>query len=77
MRKAVDNFIHRKRKMHPKERLSKLAKHIEENPSDYQAVVGYMKLQSDEIEWELEQRKRERQKKIAECKRIYEKRKTE
>lgn len=46
-------------------RLASLDRHLEEHPTDYQAVISRLKIRSDAIEHEQYQRKIERIKKIA------------
>lgn len=47
------------------ERLAKLDKHIEQHPTDYQAVISRLKIRSDAFEHEQYMRKVERIKKVA------------
>lgn len=53
-----------------KNKILKIKEHLEEHPHDYQAVVSLYKATSNEIEWEIEQKKHEKRKKIAECRRL-------
>lgn len=47
------------------DRLINLTRHLEEHPTDYQAVIARIKIKSDKIEHEQYLRKTERLKKIA------------
>lgn len=56
--------------MTKQEKIVRLAKHVEDHPCDYQSKISLLKMRSDQIAWELEQRKIARLRKIAECRRI-------
>ena len=51
------------------EKIEALDRHLEDNPKDYQAVIGRMKAYSDAIEHEMYLRKIERLKRVAEVRR--------
>lgn len=51
------------------ERLAKLDKHIEEHPTDYQAVIGRLKAYSDAVEHQMYLRRVARLKRVAEFRR--------
>lgn len=53
-----------------KERLHKLDEHLREHPTDYQAVIARIKLNSDAIEHERKKKIDERLKKIAYYRRL-------
>ena len=53
------------------EKLKRLDKHIEEHPTDYQAVISRMKTKSDAIEHQMYLRKIKRLKRVAEYRRAY------
>lgn len=48
------------------ERVERLEKHLQEHPTDYQAVIAYMIARSDMIEHQSYQRMIERKKRVAE-----------
>lgn len=52
-----------------KEKIEKLQQHLQEHPADYQSKISLFKLNSEQIQWEIDQRKHEKRRKIAECKR--------
>ena len=45
-------------------KVKKLEKHLEDHPSDYQAVIALLKARSDEIEHRLYEKRIERLKKV-------------
>lgn len=51
------------------ERLERLDRHIEDNPKDYQAVIGRMKIYSKAVEHQMYLRKIARLKRVAEFRR--------
>lgn len=53
------------------EKLKRLDKHIEEHPTDYQAVIARMKTKSDAIEHQMYLRKIKRLKRVAEYRRAH------
>lgn len=53
------------------EQLKRLDKHIEEHPTDYQAVIARMKTKSDAIEHQMYLRKIKRLKRVAEYRRTH------
>lgn len=55
--------------MSKKEKLENLYRHIEKYPNDYQSVISFFKLRSDQIEYERKKARIERVKFIAECRR--------
>lgn len=55
------------------QRVETLKEHIEEHPTDYQAVIGLLKANSDLIESRLHSRKIEKLKRVAHYRREYEK----
>lgn len=57
------------------ERVEKLKTHLRSNPHDYQAQIGLLKARSDVIDHDIYLKQIAKKKKIAEAKRIYEKRK--
>lgn len=61
--------------MTKQEKIVKIANHIEKHPNDYQSIISYYKLRSEQIAWEMEQRKIARLRKISECRRILNERK--
>ena len=58
--------------MEHEERVDRLKEHIAEHPTDYQAVIGLLKANSDRIEHKYYLRKIEKLKRVAEIKREYE-----
>lgn len=52
-----------------KEKLNALDKHIEEHPTDYQAVIARLKTRSDAIEHQMYLRKIERLKRMSKYRR--------
>ncbi len=58
--------------MKHEERIERLKEHISEHPTDYQAVIGLLKANSDRIEHKLYMRKVEKLKRVAEYRREYE-----
>lgn len=52
------------------ERLARLDRHLDEHPTDYQAVISRLKVRSDAIEHEQYMRKVERIKKVAHYRRM-------
>lgn len=55
-----------------KEKIEALDRHIAENPTDYQAVIGRLKAYSDAVEHEMYLQKIERLKRVAKFRREYE-----
>lgn len=53
-----------------KNNIKKLQEHIEKHPSDYQAVISLFKANSEQIQYEIDKKKHEKRKKIAECRRL-------
>lgn len=53
------------------EQLKRLDKHIEQHPTDYQAVIKRMKTKSDAIEHQMYLKKIARLKRVAEYRRVY------
>lgn len=53
------------------DKLKRLDKHIEEHPTDYQAVIARMKTKSDAIEHRMYLKRIERLKRVAEYRRAY------
>lgn len=58
--------------MKHEERVERLKEHIAEHPTDYQAVIGLLKANSDMIEHKHYLRKIEKLKRVAEFTREYE-----
>lgn len=56
------------------ERVESLKKHLRSNPHDYQAQIGLLKARSDMIDHDIYLKQIAKKKKIAEAKRILEKR---
>lgn len=52
------------------ERLARLDRHLDEHPTDYQAVISRLKTRSDAIEHEQYMRKVERIRKVAHYRRM-------
>lgn len=59
--------------MKHEERVERLKEHIAEHPTDYQAVIGLLKANSDMIEARYHRRKIEKLKRVAQFRREYEK----
>lgn len=56
--------------MNYEERLQNLDEHLKEHPTDYQAVIARLKIQSDAYEYERKKRVYERLKKVAYYRRL-------
>ena len=59
------------------EKIERITEHLQEHPADYQSVISLYKLRSDAIEYEIEQRRIEKKKMVAECRRLLQERRYE
>lgn len=54
------------------DKIEKLQKHLAENPADYQSQIALIKANSEQIAWEIKREQQKRLKKVAEYRRMYE-----
>lgn len=52
-----------------KNAIKRVEQHLKEHPSDYQSVISLLKLRSKKIDKDIEQRRIDKMKRIAECRR--------
>ena len=52
------------------ENIARVEDHLQRHPADYQSVISLLKLKSRAVEKKIKDRRIEKQKRIAECRRI-------
>ena len=52
------------------ENIARVEDHLKRHPADYQSVISLLKLKSRAVEKKIQTRRIEKQRKIAECRRI-------
>lgn len=56
--------------MKGRKRINAIEQHIARHPNDYQSIISLFKIRTEEVEWQLEKRRHERRRKVAECRRM-------
>ena len=59
------------------DKIARVTEHLQRHPADYQSVISLYKLRSEAIEYEIEQKRIEKKKMIAECRKLLKERQNE